>query len=196
MFGMPTAQTHQYQAHHIQVFARTCTCHADALSRSFNVLAAFAACSQDVDPVRHPKMQKLLKAMPDVRRDYVRELDTALVESRIFPLKDVWSSIVSSRIVFQHVSTCFNLVIAERSHWSTLFDPNACITWAPAKEVPAILMTSRCCESRSKVPSRRGSKRHRLNHEAIILPWYLLHTISYHLTPSHTISYHLIPCFT
>ncbi|CAE7204568.1 unnamed protein product [Symbiodinium sp. CCMP2456] len=30
----------------------------------------------------HPKMQKLLKAMPDVRRDYVRELDTALVESR------------------------------------------------------------------------------------------------------------------
>ena len=26
-------------------------------------------------------MQKLLKAMPDVRRDYVRELDTALVES-------------------------------------------------------------------------------------------------------------------
>lgn len=27
-------------------------------------------------------MQKLLKAMPDVRRDYVRELDTALVESR------------------------------------------------------------------------------------------------------------------
>ena len=27
-------------------------------------------------------MQKLLKTMPDVRRDYVRELDTALVESR------------------------------------------------------------------------------------------------------------------
>ena len=27
-------------------------------------------------------MQKLLKAMPDVRQDYVRELDTALVESR------------------------------------------------------------------------------------------------------------------
>ena len=30
-------------------------------------------------------MQKLLKAMPDVRRDYVRELDTALVESRAKP---------------------------------------------------------------------------------------------------------------
>ena len=61
-------------------------------------------------------MQKLLKAMPDVRRDYVRELDTALVESRIFPLKDVWSSIVSSRIVFQYVSTCFNMF----QHVSTL----------------------------------------------------------------------------
>ena len=31
---------------------------------------------------RHPKMQRLLKAMPDVRKDYIRELDTALVESR------------------------------------------------------------------------------------------------------------------
>ena len=41
------------------------------------------------DPARHPKMQKLLKAMPDVRRDYVRELDTALVESRIFPHRDL-----------------------------------------------------------------------------------------------------------
>ena len=30
-------------------------------------------------------MQKLLKVMPDVRRDYVRELDTALVESRAKP---------------------------------------------------------------------------------------------------------------
>lgn len=38
-------------------------------------------------------MQKLLKAMPDVRRDYVRELDTALVESR--------SSETQKRIVFK-----------------------------------------------------------------------------------------------
>ena len=38
-----------------------------------------------IDVSRHPKMQKLLKAMPDVRRDYVRELDTALVESRAKP---------------------------------------------------------------------------------------------------------------
>eukprot|EP00913_Durusdinium_trenchii_P034119 g31934.t1 len=36
----------------------------------------------------HPKMQKLLKTMPDVRRDYVRELDTALVESRSLSSSD------------------------------------------------------------------------------------------------------------
>ena len=40
-------------------------------------------CLDDGEVTRHPKMQKLLKAMPDVRRDYVRELDTALVESRL-----------------------------------------------------------------------------------------------------------------
>ena len=40
-------------------------------------------CLDGGEVTRHPKMQKLLKAMPDVRRDYVRELDTALVESRL-----------------------------------------------------------------------------------------------------------------
>ena len=38
-------------------------------------------------------MQKLLKAMPDVRRDYVRELDTALVESSVlacFAESEAW----------------------------------------------------------------------------------------------------------
>ena len=76
-------------------------------------------------------MQKLLKAMPDVRRDYVRELDTALVESRILLALEWRSTRSLSRSSLQLSSRC---------HLD--------------QEAQAIRMTLRCCESRLRVPSR------------------------------------------
>lgn len=116
-----------------------------------------------IDVSRHPKMQKLLKAMPDVRRDYVRELDTALVESRAKPEnRKAWKTqhfncdtktqdnTRYTRGWFLIYFPATNSFLWVSREWQFLGEARLCF-----EEVLAILMTSRCCVSRSKVPSRK-----------------------------------------